>query len=71
MTTVPTDIDSTPPAPVSLAERLGLTGWAARQWIELVEQTAEPRHIELGIEISKRRRGPSVRVAPGEASMLG
>jgi len=69
MTIATTDLDDMPP-PASLAERLGLTGWAARQWIELLDRAAEPRHLELGIEISRRRRGPTASVAPGEVTAM-
>jgi len=54
--------------PQTLVERLELTNWAARMWIELVEATAEPEALEAGIDIARRRRGPSVLVSPGEIS---
>lgn len=54
--------------PQTLAERLDITTWAARLWVELVEETAEPAMLEAGLEIARRRRGPSVMVSPGEIS---
>ena len=33
--------------PRTLVERLELTNWAAKLWIELVEATAEPEALEM------------------------
>ncbi len=64
--------DNTEPAapPQTLLQRLEVASWAACQWIELLERHAEPPALELGIEIAKRRRGPTVSIAPGEVSAM-
>lgn len=54
--------------PQTLCERLELSGWAARMWIDLVESVADPEALEAGLDIARRRRGPSVLVSPGEIS---
>ena len=71
----PQVVDSAPipvpvPVPQTLVERLEVDSWAARQWVHLIEAAAEPETLEPGIEISRRRRGPTLRVAPGEVSAL-
>lgn len=61
--------EASEPTP-DLASRLELSSWAARRWADLVEAIAEPEIVEKGMEIARRRRGPTVRVAPGEVSVM-
>ncbi len=59
-----------PPEPRDLSEQLGLKAWAAQRWADLVEAVAEAEAVEKGLEIAKRRRGPTIRVAPGEVTAM-
>jgi len=56
--------------PADLGARLELDAWPAQRWADLIESLIDPEILEKGIEIARRRRGPTVRVSPGEISVM-